>query len=81
MPKSATPDVVVGSSRFRSRGRFAALTYFHRDTLVSTVALKSLAHDEADFDDGGGGGGGRRLRSAAAVSLCRASADVVRRMR
>ncbi|XP_075870610.1 myotubularin-related protein 7b isoform X3 [Nelusetta ayraudi] len=35
VPKSATPAVVVGSSRFRSRGRFPALSYFHQDTLAA----------------------------------------------
>lgn len=35
VPKSATPAIIVGSSRFRSRGRFPALSYFHQDTLVS----------------------------------------------
>ncbi|XP_006806637.1 myotubularin-related protein 7-like [Neolamprologus brichardi] len=34
VPKSATPAIIVGSSRFRSRGRFPALSYFHQDTLV-----------------------------------------------
>ncbi|XP_030597855.1 myotubularin-related protein 7-like [Archocentrus centrarchus] len=35
VPKSATPAIVVGSSRFRSRGRFPALSYFHQDTLAA----------------------------------------------
>ncbi|XP_054882396.1 myotubularin-related protein 7-like [Poeciliopsis prolifica] len=35
VPKSATPAVIVGSSRFRSRGRFPALSYFHQDTLAA----------------------------------------------
>ena len=35
VPKSATPAIIVGSSRFRSRGRFPVLSYFHQDTLVS----------------------------------------------
>uniref|UniRef100_UPI003AAB719B myotubularin-related protein 7b n=1 Tax=Centroberyx gerrardi TaxID=166262 RepID=UPI003AAB719B len=35
VPKSATPAVIVGSSRFRSRGRFPALSYFHQDTLAT----------------------------------------------
>ncbi|XP_061535899.1 myotubularin-related protein 7b isoform X2 [Phycodurus eques] len=35
IPKSATPTVIVGSSRFRSRGRFPALSYFHHDTLAA----------------------------------------------
>ncbi|XP_056135639.1 myotubularin-related protein 7b [Lampris incognitus] len=35
VPKSATPAVIVGSSKFRSRGRFPALTYFHQDTLAA----------------------------------------------
>ncbi|XP_072322060.1 phosphatidylinositol-3-phosphate phosphatase MTMR7-like, partial [Eucyclogobius newberryi] len=33
--KSATPAVIVGSSRFRSRGRFPVLSYFHQDTLAA----------------------------------------------
>ncbi|XP_040001636.1 myotubularin-related protein 7b isoform X2 [Xiphias gladius] len=35
VPKSATPAIIVGSSRFRSRGRFPALSYFHQDTLAA----------------------------------------------
>uniref|UniRef100_A0A671USQ6 Myotubularin related protein 7b n=1 Tax=Sparus aurata TaxID=8175 RepID=A0A671USQ6_SPAAU len=35
VPKSATPTIIVGSSRFRSRGRFPALAYFHQDTLAA----------------------------------------------
>ncbi|KAG7235901.1 hypothetical protein INR49_002099 [Caranx melampygus] len=35
VPKSATPTIIVGSSRFRSRGRFPALSYFHQDTLAA----------------------------------------------
>ncbi|XP_061628087.1 myotubularin-related protein 7b isoform X5 [Phyllopteryx taeniolatus] len=35
IPKSATPTVILGSSRFRSRGRFPALSYFHHDTLAA----------------------------------------------
>ncbi|KAM3865052.1 myotubularin-related protein 7b [Diretmus argenteus] len=35
VPKSATPGIIVGSSRFRSRGRFPALAYFHQDTLAA----------------------------------------------
>lgn len=35
VPKSATPAVIVGSSRFRSRGRFPALSFFHQDTLAA----------------------------------------------
>uniref|UniRef100_A0A8C3A8E6 Myotubularin phosphatase domain-containing protein n=1 Tax=Cyclopterus lumpus TaxID=8103 RepID=A0A8C3A8E6_CYCLU len=35
VPKSATSAIFVGSSRFRSRGRFPALSYFHQDTLAA----------------------------------------------
>uniref|UniRef100_A0A8C7PA87 Myotubularin related protein 7b n=1 Tax=Oncorhynchus mykiss TaxID=8022 RepID=A0A8C7PA87_ONCMY len=35
VPKSATPPVIVGSSKFRSRGRLPVLTYFHQDTLAA----------------------------------------------
>uniref|UniRef100_A0AAQ5XSI9 Myotubularin phosphatase domain-containing protein n=1 Tax=Amphiprion ocellaris TaxID=80972 RepID=A0AAQ5XSI9_AMPOC len=35
VPKSASTGVIVGSSRFRSRGRFPALSYFHQDTLAA----------------------------------------------
>ncbi|XP_078123143.1 myotubularin-related protein 7b isoform X3 [Sander vitreus] len=35
VPKMATPAIIVGSSRFRSRGRFPALSYFHQDTLAA----------------------------------------------
>ncbi|KAK5936411.1 hypothetical protein CgunFtcFv8_027725 [Champsocephalus gunnari] len=29
------PPIIVGSARFRSRGRFPALSYFHQDTLAA----------------------------------------------
>ncbi|XP_053336333.1 myotubularin-related protein 7b [Clarias gariepinus] len=32
VPKSASPTVIVGSAKFRSRGRLPVLSYFHRDT-------------------------------------------------
>ncbi|XP_049577488.1 myotubularin-related protein 7 isoform X1 [Syngnathus scovelli] len=35
IPKSASPTVILGSSKFRSRGRFPALSYFHQDTLAA----------------------------------------------
>ncbi|XP_023287168.1 myotubularin-related protein 7-like isoform X2 [Seriola lalandi dorsalis] len=35
VPKSATPTIIDGSSRFRSRRRFPALSYFHQDTLAA----------------------------------------------
>uniref|UniRef100_G3PVV8 Myotubularin phosphatase domain-containing protein n=1 Tax=Gasterosteus aculeatus aculeatus TaxID=481459 RepID=G3PVV8_GASAC len=35
VPKSATTALIVGSSRFRSRGRFPVLSYFHQDTLAA----------------------------------------------
>lgn len=44
VPKSATPAIIVGSSRFRSRGRFPALSYFHQDTLVSVTHIHTLTH-------------------------------------
>ncbi|KAG5845016.1 hypothetical protein ANANG_G00134290 [Anguilla anguilla] len=31
VPASATPPVIVGSSKFRSRGRLPTLAYYHRD--------------------------------------------------
>ncbi|XP_029356200.1 myotubularin-related protein 7b isoform X2 [Echeneis naucrates] len=35
VPKSAAPTIITGSSRFRSRGRFPVLSYFHQDTLAA----------------------------------------------
>ncbi|XP_076869711.1 myotubularin-related protein 7b isoform X2 [Brachyhypopomus gauderio] len=32
VPKSASPAVIVGSAKFRSRGRLPVLSYYHRDT-------------------------------------------------
>ncbi|KAK2865522.1 hypothetical protein Q7C36_001578 [Tachysurus vachellii] len=32
VPKSVSPAVIVGSAKFRSRGRLPVLSYFHRDT-------------------------------------------------
>lgn len=34
VPESATPPVIVGSSKFRSRGRFPTLSYYCRETQV-----------------------------------------------
>lgn len=34
VPESATPPVIVGSSKFRSRGRFPTLSYYCRETHV-----------------------------------------------
>lgn len=81
MPKSATADIIVGSARFRSRGRFPALSYFHRDTLVSTLCIEKKSLDDAhcDADADGNDGDPRRPRCAAAVSLCPVSAEDVRR--
>ncbi|XP_067298015.1 myotubularin-related protein 7b isoform X1 [Pseudorasbora parva] len=35
VPKSASPAVIVGSAKFRSRGRLPVLSYYHRDTSAS----------------------------------------------
>ncbi|KAG5285763.1 hypothetical protein AALO_G00007180 [Alosa alosa] len=35
VPKSATPSIIVGSAKFRSRGRFPVLSYYHRDNGAS----------------------------------------------
>ena len=43
VPRSATPSVIVGSSKFRSRGRSPALTYFHQDTLVRSDTASPTA--------------------------------------
>ncbi|KAI4880105.1 hypothetical protein NFI96_031690, partial [Prochilodus magdalenae] len=32
VPKSASPAVIIGSAKFRSRGRLPVLSYYHRDT-------------------------------------------------
>ncbi|GAA6084292.1 myotubularin-related protein 7b isoform X1, partial [Tachysurus ichikawai] len=32
VPKSVSPAIIVGSAKFRSRGRLPVLSYFHRDT-------------------------------------------------
>lgn len=34
VPESATPPVIVGSSRFRSRGRFPTLSYYSKENQV-----------------------------------------------
>uniref|UniRef100_A0AAQ4PT56 Myotubularin phosphatase domain-containing protein n=1 Tax=Gasterosteus aculeatus aculeatus TaxID=481459 RepID=A0AAQ4PT56_GASAC len=41
VPKSATTALIVGSSRFRSRGRFPVLSYFHQDTLLNAMANRA----------------------------------------
>lgn len=35
VPESATPPVIVGSSKFRSRGRFPTLSYYSKENHVS----------------------------------------------
>ncbi|XP_028336958.1 phosphatidylinositol-3-phosphate phosphatase MTMR7 isoform X2 [Physeter macrocephalus] len=35
VPKTATAHIIVGSSKFRSRRRFPALSYYHKDNHVS----------------------------------------------
>ncbi|KAJ8271719.1 hypothetical protein COCON_G00105780 [Conger conger] len=35
IPKTATPPIIVGSSKFRSRGRFPTLSYYRRDNHAS----------------------------------------------
>ncbi|XP_031415476.1 myotubularin-related protein 7b isoform X2 [Clupea harengus] len=35
VPKSATPPMIVGSAKFRSRRRFPVLSYYHRDNSAS----------------------------------------------
>lgn len=35
VPKSATAHIIVGSSKFRSRRRFPALSYYCKDNNVS----------------------------------------------
>lgn len=35
VPKSATLPVIIGSSKFRSRGRFPTLSYYSKETQVS----------------------------------------------
>lgn len=42
VPKSASPAVIVGSAKFRSRGRLPVLSYFHRDTGVSVQMVTHL---------------------------------------
>lgn len=39
VPESATPPVIVGSSKFRSRGRFPALSYYCKENHVSWLSL------------------------------------------
>lgn len=42
VPKSATPPVIVGSSKFRSRGRFPALSYYSKENQVCWWHFSSL---------------------------------------
>lgn len=54
VPKSATLPVMVGSSKFRSKGRFPTLSYYYKETQVSywnvkaflilIAAIKSYSH-------------------------------------
>lgn len=43
VPKSATPPVIVGSSKFRSRGRFPALSYYSKENQVCWWHFSSLS--------------------------------------
>lgn len=42
VPKSAAPPVIVGSSKFRSRGRFPALSYYYKENQVCWWHFSSL---------------------------------------
>lgn len=42
VPQSVTLPVIVGSSKFRSRGRFPTLSYYYKENHVSVVS--HLAH-------------------------------------
>ncbi|CDQ76607.1 unnamed protein product [Oncorhynchus mykiss] len=45
VPKSATHPVIVGSSKFRSRGRFPTLSYYCKENHVSLDrSLKTTGH-------------------------------------
>lgn len=44
VPESATPPVIVGSSKFRSRGRFPALSYYSKENHVSWPFVFYLFH-------------------------------------
>lgn len=39
VPESATPPVIVGSSKFRSRGRFPTLAYYCKENHVRSLRL------------------------------------------
>lgn len=43
VPKSAAPPVIVGSSKFRSRGRFPALAYYSKENQVCWWHRSSLS--------------------------------------
>lgn len=47
VPKSVTLPVIVGSSKFRSRGRFPTLSYYCKENHVSL--LPHLAHSLCSF--------------------------------
>lgn len=42
VPESATPPIIVGSSKFRSRGRFPTLSYYSKENHVSWLHPFSL---------------------------------------
>lgn len=43
VPKCATPPVIVGSSKFRSRGRFPALSYYSKENQVCWWRFSSFS--------------------------------------
>lgn len=49
VPASATKAMLIGSSRFRSRGRLPVLTYFHSNGVRDAKKLSVFAFDRICF--------------------------------
>lgn len=52
VPESASPPVIVGSSKFRSRGRFPTLSYYSKENHVSWLRTcmkgENISHSNTD---------------------------------
>ncbi|KAM9375518.1 myotubularin-related protein 7a isoform 2-T2 [Pholidichthys leucotaenia] len=51
VPECATPPVIVGSSKFRSRGRFPALTYYSKDNHLNAIANRAAGKGYENEDN------------------------------
>ncbi|XP_042349294.1 myotubularin-related protein 7a isoform X2 [Plectropomus leopardus] len=51
VPESATPPVIVGSSKFRSRGRFPTLSYYSKENHLNAIANRAAGKGYENEDN------------------------------